>query len=371
MEIRLYFQMLKRGWWVILLTVLTSLAAALGVSFLAVTQYEAQARFIISPSNVLITGNEVVQGLNTLDRQSVVLTYVEVMNSDRIYEDALSELNLQSEDVESYSYETVVLSTSFVLELSVRGPSPQVVANLANAIGNQTIKFTRSLNQIYNVVFLDVATVPEQPVSPKPLLNAILAVALGLIGGAFLAILSEQLRVPFDAFLQRVHFDNVTGAYKNTYFRRLIEEEIAQKPNEVFTIGIVELNGLRDLLETFPPVGLERILQSATNILRRELRGHDVIGRWNELSFVVMLPGTSGKAATSIFRRVFQSLSEPIELNQFNTIVNLDSRIGAVEYGNDMSTNELFEKTISTLEQARRDSTNPVYVWEMKNPFWT
>ena len=32
MEIRLYFQMLKRGWWVILLTALAAVMAALGAS---------------------------------------------------------------------------------------------------------------------------------------------------------------------------------------------------------------------------------------------------------------------------------------------------------------------------------------------------
>ena len=84
-----------------------------------------------------------------------------------------------------------------------------------------------------------------------------------------------------------------------------------------------------------------------------------------------MLPSTSGEAATRIFRRIFQSLSEPVELGQYGNIINLESHIGAAEYGNDISVDELFEKTISTLEQARKDNTNPIYVWEMKNPFWT
>ena len=371
MEIRLYFQMLRRGWWIILLTLLTALAVALVASYLATPEYEAIARFIITPSNVLITGNEVVQGLNTLDRQSVVFTYVEVMNSDRIYNDALADLNLNPIDIKDYAYKSVVLSTSSVLELSVTGPDPQIVANLANAIGNQTINFTRGLNQIFVVEFLDVATPPNKPYSPRPALYASLAIALGLIVGAFLAILSEQLRTPFEAFLQYVHLDNVTNVYNNTYFRRLVEEEIAENSGDIFTLGIVELSGLRDVLETYPTPVLERVLQNVTSILRRELRGHDIIGRWNGVSFVVMLPSTSGDAASRIFGRVFQSLSEPIKLDHYGTSINLDSHIGAAEYGADISVDELFEKAVSTLEQARRDNANPVYVWEMKNPFWT
>jgi len=370
MEIRLYFQILRRGWWIILLTILVALATALGVSYMMVPRYQAVARFIIAPGSVLITGNEVVAGLNTLDRQSVTTTYAEVMNSNRIYNDALLSLQLRAEEVRGYDYEVEVLSNSSVLELKVAGPDPQVAALLANALGNQTIIFTRNLNQVYNVEFLDRAVVPGEPISPRPMLNASLAIVLGLICGAAFALLNEQLRVPIEALLQQLQVDNITGVYNSTYFRRLVEEELMENPEDPFILGIIELSGLRDYLDTLPGVVFDRILQRVTQILRRELRGNDLIGRWNGVSFVVMLPGTSGDAASRIFKRVFQSLSEPVELPQYGTVINLDSHIGGAEYGNDISVDELFEKALSTLEQARRDSNNQVYVWEMKNPFW-
>lgn len=370
MEIQLYFQMLRRGWWIILLTTLFALASALGISYIMVPNYQAVARFIITPGSVLITGNEVVNSLQALDRQSLTTTYVEVMNSNRVFNDALTSLNLQASQVEEYTYEVEVLSTSSVLELRVTGPDAQIATRLANELGNQVILFTRSLNQVYNVDFLDRAVVPSEPISPKPLLNAGLAIALGLIGGAALAILSEQLRVPIEALLQRSQVDNVTGVYNSTHFRRLVEEEITENSDDVFILGIVELSGLRDYLDTLPAAVLDRILQRATQVLRRELRGNDVIGRWNGVSFLVMLPNTSGDAATRIFKRVYRSLSQPVELGHYGTAITLDTHIGGAEYGNDISMDELFEKAVSTLEQARRDSDRPVYVWEMKNPFW-
>lgn len=370
MEIRLYFQMLRRGWWIILLTTLVALVSALGISYVMVPKYQAVARFIITPGSVLITGSEVVNSLQALDRQSLTTTYVEVMDSNRVFNDALTSLNLQATQVEEYTYEVEVLSNSSVLELRVAGPDAQVATRLANALGEQTILFTRSLNQVYTVDFLDRAVVPDEPISPKPLLNAGLAVALGLICGAALAIVNEQLRVPIEALLQHFQLDNVTGVYNSAYFRRLVEEEIAEKSQDFFVLGIVELSGLRDYLDTLPAAVWDRILKRVTQILRRELRGNDLVGRWNGVSFVVMLPGTSGDAATRIFKRVFQSLSEPVELGQFGTAINLDTHIGGAEYGNDMSIDELFEKANSTLDQARRDGTNQVYVWEMKNPFW-
>jgi diguanylate cyclase (GGDEF)-like protein len=200
--------------------------------------------------------------------------------------------------------------------------------------------------------------------------NAGLAIILGLMGGAALVIVRDQLRVSLETFRQRINLDNETGVYTKKYFSRLVEDELAQHPEDVLSIGIVELSGLRDITDTFPLAALQRILQRVTESLRKELRGNDIIGRWNEISFIVMLPNTPGMAANRIFERIFQALSEAVNLDQFNMVVKLDAHIGGAEYGNHITAHELFEKTNSALEQARRDKEVPVYVWEMKSPFW-
>jgi GGDEF domain-containing protein len=84
-----------------------------------------------------------------------------------------------------------------------------------------------------------------------------------------------------------------------------------------------------------------------------------------------MLPGTAGMAAKSIFDRIFQALSRPVELDQLSMAIELDAHIGGAEYSSDITTQELFEKVNTALEQAQRAYAEPVYVWELKNPFWT
>jgi diguanylate cyclase (GGDEF)-like protein len=371
MELNLYLQMLRRGWWLVALTTLIALTTTLGISFLVTPQYEVVARFIITP-NALGESNPdaVLSGLNTINNSSVMTTYAEIMNSNRIYSDTLAFLQLQSSALEKYTYESVVLPDSSVLELTVKGPDPQLAADIANAIGQQTINFTRHLNQVINLDFLDLAEPSSIPYSPNPLQNAGLAIVLGLAGGVVLVIVRDQLRASLETFRQRINLDNETGVYTKKYFSRLVEDELAQHPNDLLSIGIVELNGLRDITDTFPIAALQRILQRVTGSLRKELRGNDIIGRWNEISFIVMLPNTPGVAANRIFERIFQALSEAVNLDQFNMVVKLDAHIGGAEYGNHITANELFEKSNSALDQARRDNEVPVYVWEMKSPFW-
>ncbi len=370
MEIRLYFQMLQRGWWIILLVAVMALAMSLGISYTAVPQYSAVARFIITPGASLTTGRDVVSGLQTLDR-SIVATYVEIMNSRRILSELLASLNLSSTQVQDdYTIMAVELPDASVIELSVTGPNPKVAADIANTIGNDTISFARSLNTVYVISILDTAVPAEEPFSPQPVRDLAVALVLGIMVGALLAILSEQIRIPLETYRQRTRIDNVTGVYNSRFFPSLLEDELARHPEEVLSLGIVELTGLEDLLDTLPPAGLNWVLRNITATLRKELRGHDVIARLSDNAFIVMLPATSGMAASRTFGRICQALSQPAILPQYGVTVEFDPHIGGAVYTNDISSQDLLEKARNSVEQARRDTSNPIYVWEMNNPFW-
>ena len=371
MEIKLYLRMLQKGWWIILLAGLVALVSSLVVSFLTPPQYSATARFIIIPSPSLKTSGEVINSLNTLDRVSVVATYVEVMNSEKIFVDSLAFLNLNPDSMEGYTVQALALPSSSVLELTVTGSDPDLVAELSNAIGQQTILFANSINFILTINFLDIATPSTDPISPQPLRDAGLALVIGIVVGSVFAILSEQIRIPFEVYRQRLNIDSMTGVYNSRYFRRIIEEMISEDPDRNFSMGVVEINGLRDLLESLPPSGLQQLLQKVTDILRNELRGNDVIGRWDDVSFSILLPETPGNATSKTFDRIYQALSSPIELSQFDITINLDPHIGGVVYSNRITTQELFSKANNSLDEARRSSVKPVYLWEMNSPFWT
>ena len=371
MEIKLYFQMLKRGWWLILLTVLVATLVSLLISYLTTPQYTATASFIIAPNASLTSGPDVLRGLDTLANGNIVTTtYSQVMNSNRIYSDTLDFLKLRPQDLVGYTYQAIILPSTTIIELTVSGPNPAVVAELANAIGNRTIDFTSRMNQVYDINFLDAAVPPTIPVSPQPLRDASLSLVLGLVLGMALVVLREQIRNPFEAYRQRLRIDSVTGVYNNRYFPRLIDEELARNPDNLLTVGLIELNGLRDFLETLPVVSLNRIFQRVTESLQKELRGNDIIGRWDNVTFIVMLPNTAGSAADSIFERIFQALSLPIALDQLGSSIHLDPNIGGAEYSNNISREELLAKASDALSQAKRDDSMPVYTWSMKNPFW-
>ena len=373
MELRLYFRMLQKGWWLIAITALVAVIVSLTVSYFSIPNYRATTRLIITPGSLLTSQGDaevLISGLETLDLRSVVATYTEVMSSQRILDEALATLGVQNFKREDYIILAVALPESSVLELSVTGPDAELATNLTNAIGYQTILFTRGLNRVYELNVLDPAQIPVIPISPKPLQDASLSLLLGLVGGAALAILSEQIRIPLEAYRHRLQLDADTGVYNNRYFARLLEDQIASNPSDPFSIGVFELSGLTDYLDSLPTPGLQRVLSNVTNTLKRELRGNDNIGRWNKNSFIVLLPMTKGDAASRIFKRIQQALQQPVELQQYDVTLNLEPRVGGGEYSGGITVQELISKTSGALEQAKRDPSNPVYVWELKSPFW-
>lgn len=100
-------------------------------------------------------------------------------------------------------------------------------------------------------------------------------------------------------------------------------------------------------------------------------RGNDIIGRWNDISFSVILPDTPGSAAPRTFDRIYEALSVPIDLSQYDVTVDLHPYIGAAVYSNHITSQELIEKVEGSLEQAHRSGNDkPIYLWDMKSPFW-
>ena len=109
MEIKMYLRMIQRGWWLIVLCVLASLAASLTLSYLSEPIYLATARYVASPDASFSYAGDVINSINTLDKRSIVTTYSAILNSDTIYSQAIEDLKLNPELLKEYQRSAVVL----------------------------------------------------------------------------------------------------------------------------------------------------------------------------------------------------------------------------------------------------------------------
>ena len=332
MEVKLYLRMLQRSWWIIVITTLATLIAALVMAYLTPPTYQATARFIVSPSPTLITGgSNLLNSLSTLDKRSIITTYAEILNSQRIYNDTISLLQLNNVDLSEYHYRAVALPDANIIEFSVTGPDRETVYTLTNSIGQRAVEYVHGLYQVYELSVLDAAVPPTVPISPQPLRSAGVALVVGLALGVVLALVREMMRTPFENFIHQRNIDDLSGALNRRAFEQKLSEVAFASPDDL-SFCVVHLNGLTDYINALPQSTLQRVLQGVTRVLRNQLRGNDLVGRWSDVDFIVLLSDTPGNAAMNTMERVRMALSYPVPVDVSGEELLLDPQIGIAEY---------------------------------------
>ena len=357
MEIKLYLRMIQRSWWLVVLTALCAVLAALTYSYLATPIYSSSARYIISPNPNFIGGDidyNLIYSLDTLDKRSIITTYAEVMNSPKIYTETIGALGLHETDLGDYSRSAVVFPETNIIDFTVMGPDPELVVLLVNNIGQRAVAYVTNLYPVYDMGLLDPAAVPTSPVYPQPLRDAGVALAVGLALGVGLALTRELLRAPMMNFVQYRKLDDVSQALNRSTFQETLKD-ISLASSNNFCLCLVRIEGMRDYVNVLPQSVQQTIFRHVTQVLKNQLRGNDLVARWDKLDFSVLLSDTSGKAALNTMGRVQTALSVPIKIDISGEDLELQPIIGIAEHRDGDTLVSLTDNTNWALEAAKKD----------------
>jgi capsular polysaccharide biosynthesis protein len=194
MKIEPYLSILQKGWWIIISMILVSSGIWLAYSYSQIPKYEATATFVVNPSARIADTYDLLSSLDTLaGRTGLPTTYANILQSQIVIDQAVSSLNLPPAILSDYQIKAVVLPDSSILSLQIQGPSPVLVADLANAIGTAGLDFVSELQEIYEIRRLDMAVAPDEPISPNHVTNIALSGIIGLAGGIGFVILRQLL----------------------------------------------------------------------------------------------------------------------------------------------------------------------------------
>lgn len=354
MEMKYYLRIIQRGWWIILLVVLAAVNTSLIVSFLMTPQYETTTRFVVSPNASLFNDTwDVVSSLDTLDRRSIINTYKEVLATPSIYNTNPELADLSSAEIEDYSTLVTVVPDTNIVQLTVSGPDPNKTVKISKVISSSSIVYINNLYPVYSFNVLNEPELPVEPIKPNPVQNAVLALIAGAIIGVGLAFLRDQILTTVESMRLRAIVDQVTTAYTKDYFEKRLNEEIEQNPDSIISMGIVNFRGIDEIIDVFPKAMVSQALQKLTQTVREELRGRDLVGRWDDTQLAVMLPATTGAAAENTFRRIQKLLQHPIEFaDAGEMVINPEPCIGIAATQNHSSLDDLVQQTIRATERA-------------------
>ena len=353
-QLRMYLEALLRNWWIVVVTAVSAVALTLLVNFMTQPVYQSRLQLLIAPNMADFDGRDLIYSLDTLDRRSIVATFVEVINSNRIRREALDVAGLGEGAQDEYEISAVALPEASVLEVAVEGPDPDTAAALANAAAAQTINYVGQTYDIYRIELLDPAIPPQTPISPTPLRDASLALFLGLVLGSVLAILRDQIQQPIAGKLRHWNArDHASGAYKRSYLENQLERLLPEEA-EHLVFGSVRLDGLSR--PEVPAHVMQNLLRRIVANIRDELLGRDIIARWDDNSFAFLMRQISQQEEARIrLDRLQQTLSQPIEVYPGGEVLNLSPRIAAVVGRPSDTVTALIERMASATVQAGKN----------------
>ncbi len=194
MELREYWDMIRRHWLIVILIPIIAALTTGVVSFFVITpQYEAHTTILV---NQQPNSNQSLQYDSIMANQALVNTYSAIIKSDSIENAVIQELNLPYTTNQLNKMIAVSSPTqSQVIDVLVTNTNHPQTADIANALTQVFQERAQSLMDIQNIQIVDEATVQQTPypVKPNKKLNIAIAFILGLMFSIGLSFLLEYM----------------------------------------------------------------------------------------------------------------------------------------------------------------------------------
>jgi diguanylate cyclase (GGDEF)-like protein len=284
------YTVVRRWWLVVAVTVVTFLLALVLVTLQEET-YESKATFFLRPHTSFTVNDDFVRDLDTLSRNyEINNTYAEVAGSKVLKNRAAESLGLPPEIRQEFSVNGRVHAGTNILEISVRGPEPDLVKKFADAVGDEIVSYVSNLYDVFELQLLDSATAATAPVRPKTELTLFGGLVFGLALGLSLAFMVDYWSAAVNRPEPLEIIDGETGIHNRAYFMLRLREEIsrARHNNSSFALALVELNYHANGGVDPSTFKIEVIRRFASFLISR-LRDEDIVSRYDETKLALML----------------------------------------------------------------------------------
>ena len=220
-------------------------------------------------------------------------------------------------------------------------------------------------------------SVRKQLLSREPLLNDLCEISAGLMlaGAATVSWALILPALPLVIVLQRsfrhaqllsqARVDAKTGLLNAAAWRTEAAVQLAhaQRTGTPLAVAIADLDHFKAINDTYGHLTGDAALAAAAEILRRQLRPYDLIGRFGGEEFSILLPNASSAEAVQVAERLRATLAgEPLPGAYSHDPLQITVSIGvaATEHPADRDLTDLLAAADAALYQAKSDGRNAV-----------
>ena len=192
-DLREYFAIIKKRFWIIALITVVAMVVSGVVSFFMLSPvYEAKSTLIVntekSEETQMITGDQFTV------TQKLAVTYGEIIKSRTVLEDVISNLKLDSKYEQLAGQITVSpVKDTQIISISVQDTNPKKARDIANEIPKVFEKEVKRITKANDIQVIDKAILPQGAIKPNKMMNVAIAAVLGMMIGLFVVFLLEYL----------------------------------------------------------------------------------------------------------------------------------------------------------------------------------
>lgn len=160
--------------------------------------------------------------------------------------------------------------------------------------------------------------------------------------------------------------DDLTRVYVRRQFIKLSYEELerAKRLDSLFSFLMLDLDYFKNCNDRYGHLVGDEILRQTAEIIKKNVREIDPVGRYGGEEFVVLLPGAGLEDASLVAERIRKAIEEKIFI-AYDEKIDITISIGISCYPDDGKTvEELLDKADLALYRAKQEGRNKVIAFQ-------
>jgi len=157
--------------------------------------------------------------------------------------------------------------------------------------------------------------------------------------------------------------DETTKLYKSSVFKELAETQIKIAKRNRWPLGLVamDIDGLSEINERFGYEAGNRVLQRFSSILISSVRESDLVARYDDDRFILMLPDCDAQNAQKVIQRIHAKVLEsPVESAESERI-NIPFSSGVVSFSGQVARfGTIMSRAEEALMRAKKKGANRI-----------
>ena len=201
-DLREYFEIIKKRFWIIALITTIAIVVSGAISFFMLSPvYEAKSTLIVNTEKNEET--QMITGDQFSVTQKLAVTYGEIIKSRTVLDEVIQNLKLDDKYEGLVNNVTVSpVKDTQIISISVQDTNKEKARDIANEIPKVFKKEAERITKANDIQVIDKAILPQSPIGPNKKMNmAIAAVIGGMIGlfvVFFIEYLDNKLKTPQD-----------------------------------------------------------------------------------------------------------------------------------------------------------------------------